>query len=453
MDISIERRENAPEMAGEATIELAVKGRIDAETGVELEHAVAEELRRGHHAIRLDCTDVSFLSSAGIRVLFNVHRAAKTAGARCLIGAASEPVARVLELTRLAPILREPRPQESQPQESLGTGGRGQTPSGDAAPAAVGHATSDTRAGRILFVGLELPGSGGLKGDVVGASAAAMLGSGLGRLDDTPSRPVPRHAFGLGLAGLADDALATIAGEMLAACGAVFHRAPQPFAAIDYSLGEGSLVPTVRLASGLIWEGLPRGRAGFEPADDEPAVRFDELAAALLEQSQADCLALVVVAEVHGIVGVELIRPLAEATATDNPRSRDPAVAARWLSFSREPVHARHTALVVGVVTRGNPAGPLEEFVRPLGPDGPSGHAHAAIFPLRPLKRGAVDLAATVADLAASEPLAVMHLLGDPQPVLGNGQSDFVRGCCWFAPLTVAGPSSSGPQPSAGGGS
>ena len=264
---------------------------------------------------------------------------------------------------------------------------------------------------------------------------------------------MPRHAFGLGLAGLADDSLATIAGEMLAACGAVFHRAPQPFATVDYSLGEGSLVPTVRLASGLIWEGLPRGRAGFEPADDEPAVRFDELAAALLEQSQADCLALVVVAEVHGIVGAELIRPLAEATATDNPRSRDPAVAARWLSFSREPVHARHTALVVGVVTRGNPAGPLAEFVRPLGPDGPSGHAHAAIFPLRPLKRGAVDLAATVADLAASEPLAVMHLLGDPQPVLGNGQSDFVRGCCWFAPLTVAGPSSSGPQPSAGGGS
>ena len=212
-------------------------------------------------------------------------------------------------------------------------------------------------------------------------------------------------------------------------------------------------MPTVRLASGLIWEGLPRGRAGFEPADDEPAVRFDELAAALLEQSQADCLALVVVAEVHGIVGVELIRPLAEATATDNPRSRDPAVAARWLSFSREPVHARHTALVVGVVTRGNPAGPLAEFVRPLGPDGPSGHAHAAIFPLRPLKRGAVDLAATVADLAASEPLAVMHLLGDPQPVLGNGQSDFVRGCCWFAPLSVAASSLSEAKTSAGGGS
>jgi anti-anti-sigma factor len=103
-------------------VELAVKGRIDAETGVELEHAVAEELRRGYHAIRLDCTDVSFLSSAGIRVLFNVHRAAKTAGAWCLIGAASEPVARVLELTRLAPMLREPQFQESQLQTVSGHG-------------------------------------------------------------------------------------------------------------------------------------------------------------------------------------------------------------------------------------------------------------------------------------------------------------------------------------------
>jgi hypothetical protein len=56
---------------------------------------------------------------------------------------------------------------------------------------------------------------------------------------------------------------------------------------------------------------------------------------------------------------------------------------------------------------------------------------------LRPLRRGAVALATTVADLAASEPLAVMHLLDDPEPVLGSGRSEFVRGGCWFAPLTV----------------
>jgi hypothetical protein len=63
---------------------------------------------------------------------------------------------------------------------------------------------------------------------------------------------------------------------------------------------------------------------------------------------------------------------------------------------------------------------------------------HAAVFPHRSLTRGPIDLAATLADVSAAEPLAVMHLLGDPQPVLGSGQSDFVRGCCWFSPLAVA---------------
>jgi len=442
MDISIERRTSGVPLVGstDAVIELAICGRIDAETGEELEHVVAEELRRGHHAIRLDCTGVSFLSSAGIRILFNVHRAAKTAGGLCLIGAASEPVARVLELTRLAPLLRESQAGKRTPSPG------GSQPAGEplaaspiAAPA-LPNIPADLRVGRILLIGLESPGSGGLVAEISGAADAVLLG----RVPEATRRPVPRHAFGLGIAALADDRpLPAIAGEMLAACGAVFHRSPQPFAAIDYSLVEGSLVPDVQLASGLIWEGLPSGRAGFEPADEEPAVQFDELAAAVLQQSKADCIALVIVAEVHGLVGVELIRPLGEATADDHPQTSDPAVAARWLSFSREPVHARHTALIVGVVTRGTPTGPLAAFVRPLGENGPLGHAHAAIFPLRPLKRGGADLVTTVDDLAASTPLAVIHLLGDPQPVLGSGQSELVRGCCWFAPLSVAGASAS----------
>ena len=46
---------------------------------------------------------------------------------------------------------------------------------------------------------------------------------------------------------------------------------------------------------------------------------------------------------------------------------------------------------------------------------------------------------ATVADLAASEPVAVVHLMADDRPVLGSGLSELVRGRCWFAPLTLAG--------------
>jgi hypothetical protein len=43
-----------------------------------------------------------------------------------------------------------------------------------------------------------------------------------------------------------------------------------------------------------------------------------------------------------------------------------------------------------------------------------------------------------VADLAASEPVAVVHLMADERPLLGSGVSELVRGRCWFAPLSLA---------------
>lgn len=404
MDLTIDRRDR-----GEG-VDLVVTGRLDAETATELARAVAEELRRGRHDIALHLDAVGFLSSAGIRVLFETHRSAKAAGGTCVLRTASEPVRRVLDLTRLTPIL-------------MAGGGAAAAATPARAAAATLHAAG------VTLVGLENPTGGPLHGLLVAAKPGAAASG---------KHAFPRHAFGLGLGALADEAaVATRAGELLAACGAVFHRPPHPFAAVDYLIGTGDLVPEARLAAGLLWHGLPSGHAGFEPSADAPTVAVEDLAAAALEQASADTVALVVAGEIHGLVGAELIRPLAEATATDRPGLPDRDSAGRWLSFSREPVHARRTALVVGVATRGLPGGPLATFVRPLGQGGLHGHFHAAVFPLRPLRRSAVDLAATVADLAGSEPLAVMHLLSDPEPVLGSGRPELVRGAIWFAPLAV----------------
>lgn len=408
MDVTIERRDR-----GDA-VDLVVAGRLDAETAGELALVVAEELRRGRHDIGLDLDAVGFLSSAGIRVLFETHRAAKAAGGSCLIRTASAAIRRVLDLTRLTPILM----------------------AGAAATAAAPNAAPDTtatlRADGVTLVAPERPTGGPLHGRLVGAAGTPAAGGG--------KHAFPRHAFGLGLGTLADDAaVPERAGELLAACGAVLHRPPRPFAVVDYLVGAGDLVPAARFATGLVWHGLPSGRAGFEPAEGEQAVSLDALAAAALDQAAADTVAVVAVGEVHGLVGAELIRPLAEAAADDRPGAADRETAARWLSFSREPVHARRTALVVGVAARSAVADPLAAFLRPLGRPGLLGHFHAAVFPLRPLRRAAVDLDATVADLAGSEPLAVMHLLADPDPVLGSGRPEFVRGGLWFAPLAVRG--------------
>jgi anti-anti-sigma factor len=406
MDIRTERH------ARDDGLTLVVAGRLEAETGGELARLVDEELRRGLNAIALDLAGVTFLSSAGIRVLFETHRAAQATGGTCLIHAASEPVRKVLELTRLAPLLM--------------AGAAAAPPRAAARPPTT---ATTLHAEGVTLVGREPP-TGCLQAVAVGAADDAARWS--------VKHPLPRHACGLGLGAIADEPpVPRRAGELVAACGAVFHRPPRPFTAVDYLVGTGDLVPAAQFIRGLVWHGLPSGRAAFEPAADEPAVPLDALAAVALAQSDASTAAFVAAGEVHGLVGAELIRPLDEAAPGDALGAADREVAARWLSFSREPVHARRTALAVGVVCRGRPTGPLADFVRPLGRDDLHGHVHAVVFPLRPLRRAALDLAATVADLAASEPLAVMHLLDDPEPVLGSGRSEFVRGCCWFAPLAI----------------
>lgn len=396
-------------------VEVRVAGRLDAEHAGELARAVDEQLHRGHHALALDLREVSFLSSAGIRILFEIQRGAQGVGGRCLIRAASEPVRKVLDLTRLTPLLMEP------------VAGASSAPPGTAA----GPRAVDVTVGPVSLVGVEPPGPAPLQGRIVGHDDAL-----LGRMTAV-RRPLPRHSFAFGLAALAEDTpLAGRAGEFIAAAGTALHRPPQPFAAVDYVASAGDLVPEADVASGLVWHGLPGGRAGFEPAGDAVAVSLDDLVDAILTQCAADAIAVVAVGETRGLVGCELIRPLAEAAGDDVPRSPRRETAARWLCFSREPVHARRTALIVGVATRGAVTGPLAGFVRPFG-TGSHGHFHAAVFPLRPLKRGPADLAATVADATASEPLAVMHLLNDPQPVFGSGRPELVRGAVWFAPLVV----------------
>lgn len=409
MDIAIDRRPR-----GEG-VELAVDGRLDAESASELRHAVAAEIRRGLPAITLDLARVSFLSSAGIRVLFETQRDARAAGGDCLIATASEPVRKVLELTRLDRILMRPAAAP--------------------APAAVRSAAAGGReieAAGVRLVDLVPPPGGPLRGRVHGSMAALA-----GRAAALQRLRLPPHTFALGIGGVADEHPLRTAGEMVAAGGTVYHRGPRPFVAVDYLVGSGDLVAEADVVTGLSWEGLPGGRAGFEPAAEGAAVAIDDLAAALLADSGAEALALVIAGEVHGLVAAELIRPLAEATPSDHPLAGTRAVAAEWLCFSREPVHAGRTALAVGVVTRAA-GGLLADGVAPLGPAGVAGHLHAVVFPHRPVRRTGGELAAVLADLGASEPLAVLHLMADERPVLGRGTSGFARGVCWFAPLAFA---------------
>jgi hypothetical protein len=86
------------------------------------------------------------------------------------------------------------------------------------------------------------------------------------------------------------------------------------------------------------------------------------------------------------------------------------------------------------VVTTPEASGDLAQL-RPLGA-GLLGHAHAAVFGFRLLKKGLLDLKTTVTALFEEEPLlGVLHLLHDDRGDSGAGESRFIRGACWAAPI------------------
>jgi hypothetical protein len=66
------------------------------------------------------------------------------------------------------------------------------------------------------------------------------------------------------------------------------------------------------------------------------------------------------------------------------------------------------------------------------------GHFHAAAFPYRPLRKGKVNFNEAIQPLFESESvLGLLHLLNDWREVNGAGESRFLRGACWCAPLAV----------------
>jgi anti-sigma B factor antagonist len=387
--------------------------RLDAEGTAPLAQEIDRLLRAGAHVVHLDLAAVAFISSAGLGAIVAAHRKLRAAGGRLAVVAASPQVERVLRLTKLAAL--------------VGLGAAPVAPAADAA-----GPKPDRTIGDVRLVALTPPTS---------ALPAAMVvpRGGPAVFDLAPT------AFALGLGTPDTDAAGPLAhaGEVVAAAGCLFHRPPAADPRNDWVVPQPGLAARLALVSGIAWEGVPSGAAGFEPAVPDATVPLDALARAVVAAAGGVAAAFVAVGEIHGLVGAELVRPLAEATATDHPRAGAAAVAARWLSFSREPVHARRTALVVGVAAPTPPADPaLAALLRPLDPASDAtllGHVHAAVFAFRPVRRDPGGLAPLVAALAAAPPLAVMHLLADPAPLVGHGRSDFIRGAVWFGPLAAGG--------------
>ena len=234
-------------------------------------------------------------------------------------------------------------------------------------------------------------------------------------------------------------------GEFLAAAGVSAYSPSEGSGHPDFEQATGAFVPEVHVLYGMAYSRERRGDDGplrverGEPGD--PAAALSKLAEAALTQGKSETVGVVLDRRDRGI-SWHCIAAIAGGHRGRRDRHLRTHQGTRLAFLTSEPEHARSTALVVGVATRGSsPA--LAPFVRPLSGTGPpdlKGHFHAAVVPYRPLPRGSFELAPVVQLLFEPGRVeTVLHLLGDSRPIVGAGESTFNRGVFWVVPLADGG--------------
>ena len=402
--------------------ELKLKGRMDATWSDHVARALSDCVRAGQHNVVVDMAEVEYISSAGIRILVLYARQLSAIRGRFGVINASGIVQKVLELAGLDELLLAP----------AGAG----TPS--AAPVEGGTSKvklSELGATAEVFV---LDPNASLRVHWPGRAESWFEGA---PGETSASVEFPANVIGIGLGALVsgETSSAQPAGEFLAAAGVAVCQPADGSNKPDYLLLQGALTPRMKVAYGMIGRGGYRHLLRFDKGPQQTSLPLSTVVKACLEASGGEAVGLAMVAETASLIGAAQkkspTRPSPAQPARDPfafPEVRD------WLSFTAEPAFTNSTCLVAGFAATQS-RGPGLRLLKPLVRSGELwGHFHAVALPYRPLHKGRMDLVQTLGLLFESEQaLGLLHLLNDWRGLSGAGESRFLRGACWCAPLTL----------------
>jgi len=395
-----------------------VDGRLDAEWAAHLSDSLGELLRAGVRAAVVDLTQVSYVSSAGARVLTASARDFAALRGELLVAAPPPVVEDALGVAGLADQIVAPTGEG--PDRRVRTSG---------IFARVRY-TQDWSAPTTAVAS----GSYETSPYEPGASVACRVYGE--RAGECHRVPFAERAFGVGIGALGDGAeeCGPRLGELIGAGGVVAYLPTDGAFVPDYLATARGHAPAPYLASGVVCEGGFSHLVRFSTARAATSVPLAELAEVCLDAEGSDAVGIVAITESAGLVGAHRRQPPASVRSNGSPFA--PQALRDWLTFTAEPAYSASTALVVGVAAR-RALPPLAAQLRPLrGRPGLLGHFHAAVFSYRPVPQRTVALQTVVETLFQHQTLrSVLHLLHDERQAGRGSESHFVRGLAWVAPV------------------
>ncbi len=92
--------------AGSGVVLLEVEGAVDAYTAPRLDKALSDLREKGHTRLLLDAKQMTFISSAGLRVILFAHREVVQGGGEVRVFGLNPRLQRVFEIAGLDRLLR-----------------------------------------------------------------------------------------------------------------------------------------------------------------------------------------------------------------------------------------------------------------------------------------------------------------------------------------------------------
>ena len=388
----------------------ALEGELDAYWAEEAERELWACLEQGHYRLVLDLDRLTYLSSAGLRVLLRFHQRIVSLGGELTLAAPQPFVREVLETSGFDRTLTV--------YETMDQALAAAAPSAVIADIWATAEAHTTPVGAFRFLPGE-PGTAHLR--VIGQADDFLYSRATLERLTTLDLSELGYALGVGAIGEPGPMVLERLGESVSVPGAIYWLPGDSRQVPDYLIADRSPIQNpilntqypklpVHLLYALSLEG-PYQFYGRFAADQEDGASLDDVTRELLNWAEqkgasSQAVGLALRADVASLWGVGLKRPPRVENAPANGQKINHRENIKdWLHFPTEPAFANHTLLAVGVLG--------EQGNKRAGAQGSTAaHIHGATFRFVPELGGEQRLEDELAQvMQQGELVSVAHLL------------------------------------------
>ncbi len=376
---------------------LALRGRVDALSSAEIQEVFDRLIQAGERMILVDFAEVTYVSSAGLRLFLLLQKQLKSVEGELLLLGLAPQVLEVFKISGFDKLFHIASTQDelmSSVHEKTGHSGGTVTHVGEMA---VEYVRLPAEKGTFVMVGCQSPLSRAeyTETDVVSVKPADM-----------------EFGCGLGTAGEVYEDYKDLFGECMIIRRNLFFYPAVKRPQVDFMMAsEDDVHLTYKFFNGFGFNGSFRFLLSFDGKDDGP-VELSSLAKAFFEISDANLIGICLLAESKGIWGMRLKQvPIAKNRPQNGKEIFHPENFSNWIDFPVESTDANHIIAGTGIVVRQRDR--LRPEILGLIPEGNEFHIHVGVFEKGPVSKVTKDFESEVARVITElVPLKVQHLLG-----------------------------------------